>query len=135
MDRGAIFAPEAYARGKMLDHSGWAGILPRKITPSDVDAVIDSNGRQLLWELSSRSPAWADLKFGQRYLYENLVKSGKGRIVAACVHHRQPDEGQPIDTVEDVLAFQGMFYVSGGVKVTTVLPADRWVTFVEMMVA
>jgi hypothetical protein len=30
--RGSTYSEEAYARGKMLDHSGWDGLLPRNIT-------------------------------------------------------------------------------------------------------
>jgi len=55
--RGEIIAEQAYAQGKMLDHSGWTGFLPRNITPSDIDMVIANGQSMMLIEWSSRSSA------------------------------------------------------------------------------
>ena len=51
--RGGIYREAAYALGKMLNHSEWYGKLARGITASDIDFVIDANGRIIFGELSS----------------------------------------------------------------------------------
>jgi hypothetical protein len=81
--RGAVFTPEAYGRGKMPDHSGWAGILPRNITPSDVDMVFAEIGCFLLVEFIFRSAEFERLSPGQDLLYKNFVRLGDGLDLAA----------------------------------------------------
>ena len=106
--RGSIISQEAYARGKMLDHSAWRNTLPRNITPSDIDMVIDNNGIILMIELSSKTDRWHLLSRGQRLLYENIVWAGQGNIKAALalIHPEPPDK--QIDTVNDIISFSVM---------------------------
>jgi hypothetical protein len=92
----------------MLDHSGWASILPRKITPSDGDMILDNNGKILYVELSSRFCRWADLSEGQHRLYRNLLHVGPSAVAAILAHHAIPAEGVPINTVADIVEFTVM---------------------------
>jgi hypothetical protein len=112
MTRGQILYKDAYIRGKMLDHSSWSKILPRNITPSDIDAVIDNNGKILLIELSSKTSRWEELAYGQRLLYQNMVKAGNGKIFAALAHHNAPGD-RAIDTAKDIVAFTVMACLNG----------------------
>lgn len=127
MERGAIYAPQAYAQGKMLDNSGWK--LPRRITPSDVDFVLDNNGFLLVGEFSSRHTEWHQLDFGQQLMYQNLVKAGQGRIVAALCKHNVPTMSQ-IRTDVDVKSFQVMSMEGQKLAIASVLPGDKWLHFV-----
>lgn len=129
--KGEIYSLEAYARGKLLDHSGWCEVLPRGITPSDIDFVMDNNGRVLLGELNSRSCEWSLLPFGQRKVYESLVGAGAGNIVAVCCQHAIPSEGEKINTVTDVLRFQWLYLNREGYVVPSrVCDGSLWVRFV-----
>lgn len=119
--RGAIFAPEAYARGKMLESDDWHGLLPRNITPSDIDAVVtdsafpfgenlmivDNDKKILLMEFSTHTCLWSELKYGQRLAYANLVRVGKGAIMGVCALV-SPEYGKAINTVKDIVSFQVM---------------------------
>jgi len=88
----------------MLDHSGWYGVLPRGITPSDIDFVFDANGRLLLGELKSKVANWDNVPAGQRRLYQAFAMLG---CVCVVARHETP-EGKQIDTLRDVVAFQVM---------------------------
>lgn len=121
---GQIYNQERYLRGKLLDHSGWYGKLPRRITPSDIDFVFDNGKCQMLCELSSRRACWAALSAGQRRLYENLVKSGFGTIEAVCCWHA---DVPTINTFDDVIAFQVMrFAEHGGYCVGDIIGGEKW---------
>ena len=109
--RGDIFSTPAYAQGKMLDHSGWK--LPRNITPSDVDMVIDNDGSIIYGELSSWCSHWAGIKEGQRRLYQNAIRDGK-HCAVLCRHSVKPEERRQIDTCYDIESFEAMFWEPGG---------------------
>ena len=129
--RGEIYSTEAYARGKMLDHQGWNRVLPRNITPSDIDAVIENSksGIFIFMEYNSRTCNWCKLPQGQRRMYENLVVLGKGDAYAILVHHGIPEVGVPIDTLADALEFQVMEakerYGVWLTELSPVYPGDR----------
>lgn len=111
-ERGGIRNFEAYARGKMLDHSAWqkGGVrLPRLITPSDIDAVIDSAGWVLFWEISSAHADWSGIPRGQTLLFENAIFQTTNCAVV-CRHSVPLSEARPIDTRHDISAFQAMVY-------------------------
>src|SRR5687768_15001960 len=107
MSRGAIYNEQAYAQGKMLDHSEWK-LLPRKITPSDIDMCFDNRGWLLLCELSSKTPNWSDIPKGQFWLYKSMT--AKSRTIAALLKHNVKD--RQIDTLNDIQSFQVM--LAGG---------------------
>lgn len=129
--RGLIFAEQAYAQSKMLDHSGWQNKerpLPRKITASDIDFVFDNLGFVLYGELHRGRTEWKNLKFGQRLMYENLIKNTPNCAVL-CIHESPHDRA--IRTREDVIAFQPMFYDFGIVVCATCEGNEAWQKFVE----
>ena len=95
---GSIISREAYAQGKMLDHSGWQ--LSRGVTPSDIDMVIDSYGCCLWAELTSKSCDWNSLSTGQRILYDSLAKIPGNHIV--CLARHSVPSGKLIDTYKDI---------------------------------
>lgn len=125
MTRGQIYNRVRYEQAKMLDHSGWNGVLKRRITPSDCDMWIDFNGkRQLFVELKTTESL--ELGTGQRRAYENLLKIGQGKIVVAVARVNTPPD-RDIDTFRDVEAFQ-VWTVSE--KWPTIYGADKWQQFV-----
>ena len=96
--KGAIYDREAYLQSKLVDCSGWANremygkaILPRGITPSDIDVVmnpgmfqLDNGGHVLCIELSTKSATWANLSRGQYLAAQSMVTAGQGKIAAAA---------------------------------------------------
>lgn len=129
--RGEIYSLEAYARGKVLEHSEWAGVLPRKITPSDIDMVFDNNGKFLFCELNSQFADFESLDVGQYRLYRNLVLMGQGNVTAALLHHATPEPGVKIRTMSDVLSFQLMRFREDRVAVSKVYEGALWRKYVE----
>lgn len=117
----------------MTQSSARNGMLPRGITPSDVDLVFDSLGNILLTELSSQHERWEELERGQVRLYENFVRAGDGKIIAALCKHSV--QGRAICTAGDIDSFQVMF-LSGSPafgfspQVTAVVPGSFWQRFV-----
>ena len=123
--KGSILVKEAYAQGKMVESSGWANrekygtaILPRGITPSDIDVVfnpgtfmLDNAGHVLCVELSKQTNIWSQAKRGQYLAAQSLVKAGQGKIASAIGFHRTPTEEQ-IDLRESVESFSVMYYVA-----------------------
>jgi hypothetical protein len=97
---GAIICRDAYAQGKMLDHSGWN--LARGVTPSDIDIVVESFGCFLWCELTKNACDWDSLKIGQRMLYDSLSKIPGNHIV--CLARHSVPKGQLVNTFEDVEA-------------------------------
>ena len=126
--RGDIFSTPAYAQGKMLDHSGWK--LPRNITPSDVDMVIDNDGSIIYGELSSWCSHWAGIKEGQRRLYQNAIRDGK-HCAVLCRHSVKPEERRQIDTCYDIESFEAMFWDFGPVCSGVLDGNDGWQWFVR----
>lgn len=132
MTRGAIFSHEAYAQGKMIDHSGWT--LPRKISPSDIDAVIADGKKMLLLEFSSQHHNWNQLIHGQRRLYQDLIVVGQKQLWAVLLKHSVPKSRQ-IRSDEDIESFQLMLLNKKLEVITSdVIPcahSDRWMRFVH----
>lgn len=107
---GRILIEAAYAAGKMLDCSGWNGLLRSNITPSDVDLCFDNNGAVLFADFSIACDSWTQIKStlrGQRWLYESLIKSGP-HCAVICKHSVQAE--RLIDTLKDVERFQVMVW-------------------------
>jgi hypothetical protein len=102
---GAIYSEAAYAQGKMLDHSGWYGVLPKRITPSDIDAVWDNSGDILFGELSSQHETWGELSRGQILTYFNTI-GPVSRHFAVLLKHSV--FGRQIDTFKDIDSFHLM---------------------------
>lgn len=127
--RGSILVEQAYAQGKMLDHSSWR--LQRNITPSDVDLVVDSNGACLFAELSSQNQEWCQLRSGQRRLHEALIRGGP-HISALCFH--TVSATNQINTVSDITSFQLMLW-DHKVIILEIWDGERWPSFVEKFVA
>jgi len=130
---GKIMVEEAYARGKMLDNSGWRTVCPRGITPSDIDLVFDDkqSGRVIFGELSNGCKFWRDLPFGQRQLYSTRVVKGCGDTVAALLTHNVTS-GQ-IDTMRDIQTFQLMIYAAMfGYATTSLIQGDKFPVYVDL---
>ena len=98
--KGSIIAEQAYAQGKMIDHSSWGFASNR--TFSDVDAVFDNKG-QLIYVEFARSDyplSWDNISTGQRWLYKSMLENKKGSVaVLAC--HNVPSN-QKIDSKTDI---------------------------------
>lgn len=124
--RGAVYAEQAYAQGKMLDHSAWQ--LPRKITPSDFDCVFDNAGRIVFAEFSSSKEDWRQIDFGQRKAYISAIQ--RAPHVAALCKHSVPGN-MLINSRDDVERFQIMFGKGEGVFTTEVCSGDRWPRLIE----
>lgn len=134
MRRGAVNHEQAYAQGKMLDHSGWSNLLPRHITPSDIDAVFANGREMLLIELSSSAREWAEISKGQLRLYQDIVLASEGRLWAVLCHHKTPSN-QKILTDTDIVSFQVMVRNRETLKphsssVVAVGPENEWKQFV-----
>lgn len=133
--KGKIYCREAYAQAKMLDHSGWNGVLPRGITPSDIDMVIDNEGLVLFVEFSSKTASWHTLKsksYGQWKLHRNLVWNGRGTQFSALCH-LQPEPDKDINSMTDVIEFSLMLYDSkqDDVRESKVWTGDNWLAAVK----
>lgn len=132
--RGAIRSIEAYAQGKMLDHSAWREILPRNITPSDIDACFDNSGDILYCELTRHATTWLGddgkvhpkIGYGQFMLYFNAI-GPISKDLAVLLHHDVPAT-RAIDTRADIDAFQVM--VRKGDEVVFSPVWHRWEKFV-----
>jgi hypothetical protein len=140
-ERGAPIWEQAYALGKMLDHSAWQRdlpTLPRFITPSDIDATIsrrgdvdaiaadfDNAGRQILIEFSRTSEDWRELSRGQRLVYEGLLRTGP-HIAVLCHHDVAPELGRKICSRRDVTSVQVMLYDYGLIFTDVVRGNEHW---------
>lgn len=125
LPRGSILVEQAYAQGKMLDHSSW--VLPRNITPSDIDAVVDANGSVIFAELSTQCTTWGTLRKGQRLLHEALVRGGP-HCSALCFHSVGAE--RPINSKTDVDSFQLILFDHGLIELD-VWEGRFWPGFVE----
>lgn len=116
----------------MLNHSAWASLLPRNITPSDVDMTFDNHGDMLLCEISSQHTLWTQIKAGQLINYFSLI-APVSKHFAVLVSHNV--KGRQIDTVADIESFHIMIRKD---KVMLFWPgvdraagASQWVKFVQ----
>ena len=138
-ERGAVYAEEHYKHSKMLDHSSWLKgerILPRKITGSDIDCpqltYFDNWGAQLIMEFvrCSEPKQWHDIKWGQRWGYQSLIRNSR-HVGVVCCHDISHETGRMIDTRYDVTAFQVMAVEGAMVSASGVFEGnDRWQEFV-----
>lgn len=115
-ERGGIRNADAYARGKMLDHSAWQREvpLPNLVTPSDIDMVFDNKGWILFCEISSQYAEWPILReskggTGQVRLYEAAVEDSI-HCAVLCKHSVPLVPQRPIDSRADIESFQVMLY-------------------------
>jgi hypothetical protein len=148
--RGEIHVEDAYAQAKMLDNSGWQDrekyghlVLPRFITPSDIDFVVsngnviqipfylDDNGKIIYCELmrSHTSIEWKDLRRGQKLGYHNMIVSSP-HCAVLCRHEVSPEMGRKIDTRKDILEFQVVVYDFGFITTKVYKGNDQWQRFV-----
>lgn len=116
---GSIICQEAYAQGKMLDHSGWN--LARGVTPSDIDMVVESYGCFLFIELTKGCCDWSNLKTGQRILYDSLAKIPGNHVV--CLARHSVSSGRYVDTYMDIEAAL-VRWATG--KKSLLLEASQW---------
>jgi len=134
---GSIFSQEAYALGKMLDHSSWwrdPPKLPRGITPSDTDyppipLCFDNNGWVLWCELSSSFSAWHQVQTGQKWLYESILRNSQ-HFGVLCQHNVRPEMQRPINTRYDIQSFQVMLWDFGYVRSNVITGNGMWQKFV-----
>lgn len=132
--RGAIRHRERYSQG--YDHSEWGRILPRKITPSDVDVVFDNmlNARQMFCEFTSSFRLWSQKPRGQRLLYQQLLSTSNYQNASVlCYHEVEPSRN--IRTAEDVISFHVMRKVNGRVclfpEENRPYRGENWIEFVK----
>jgi hypothetical protein len=132
---GRIIREEAYALSKMLDSSGWNGLLRQKITPSDIDLMFDNDGSVLYVDFSITYDNWNDLGQalkGQRRAYESNIRYGP-HCAAVCKHSVTPEMGRRIDTFRDVDRFQAMIWDFEPV-LSPIFDGALWSTFVKVWV-
>ena len=132
--RGSVRHAARYKQG--YDHSSWASVLPRKITPSDIDVVFDNllHGRQLFCEFTSREALWTEKAHGQRVLYQQILRTTNYSSACVLCFHSVPSH-LLIDSLKDVNSFHVMRCVDGEVVYT---PGDKrtfhgslWTDFVK----
>jgi len=122
---GGIRCPEAYAQGKMLDHSWWSGQMRGKITPSDIDMVVESYGCALFCEISRDHETLDDLATGQRILLQTLARLAGGHCVV-LLRHGLFSLSKPIDTANDIMS--ATVYFDAGTS-SVVLDGSEWREF------
>ena len=122
---GGIRCPEAYAQGKMLDHSWWSGRMRGKITPSDIDMVVESYGHALFCEISRDHETLDDLPTGQRILLQTLARLAGGHCVV-LLRHGLFSLSKPIDTANDIMS--ATVYFDAGTRSVT-LDGSEWREF------
>ena len=134
---GSIISEQAYAQGKMLDHSEWHGLLPRGATPSDIDMLIANRKKMIFVEFSRNCDDWEQLNTGQCWLYEDIVRNGAGKVIAALLQHSVPTD-RTVRTISDVERFQIMYLSPmSEIKTTRTFETEHgfcWRRFVEQWV-
>jgi hypothetical protein len=133
VNNGKIRNEDAFAQGKMHDSSGWYGILPRKIMPSDIDLVFDNNGRCVFLEMTKNTSCWGQWKAmncGQYRLFSTLIRQGEGKHVYVLWFHNTPVE-QCVDTRMGCLSFSVMFWGGGTLREIEFFLGDGWPRFVD----
>lgn len=118
---GRILCEQAYAQGKMLDSSGWDGVLARRITPSDIDFYVESSGCYLFAEFSRDCVELGCLSRGQELAYTRLSRLPGGHAVAVCKH--SVPTSRAINTKADVEACT--VYFASGTK-SVLLCNEQW---------
>lgn len=105
--RGAVYNDGRYRQG--YDHTPWIDILPRNITPSDIDAVFDNmlHQRSLFCDFSSEVCLWKDKNLGQRLVYQQQVLGSQYKHCSILCYHEVPI-GTDINSALDVKSFHVM---------------------------
>lgn len=124
---GAILIEEAYAAGKMLDHSEWQNILPRGITPSDIDMFIESHGMFLWCELKYGYCRWNNLSVGQRIAFRKLMFSNPRKHFICLLTHLC--DNIQINTVTDIESVY-LYLAKERVLFELSIPFGKWPDFV-----
>lgn len=122
---GGIRCPEAYAQGKMLDHSWWSGQMARGITPSDTDMFIESAGCFLWCEISRDCETIEDIcraSKGQGIALRRLSRI-QGMHAVAVLCHGLFSLSRPINTATDIRT--ATVYFNSGASVVT-LDGEQW---------
>jgi hypothetical protein len=127
---GMILNEQAYARGKMLDHSGMVGQLARGSMPSDIDFILDNNGSMIFAELSRWMTEWTQTSKGQRWLYESLIKTGI-HCAVLCKHSVELETRRKIYTWTDIESFQIMIWHHGMVITEVIQGQEKWQSFIK----
>ena len=119
---GGIRCVEGYAQGKMLDHSWWSGKMRGRITPSDIDMVVESYGCFLWCEISRDCRTADEMPTGQKILLKNLAKLN-GTHAVAVLYHGLMSQSKQIDTANDIET--ATVYFDGGTASVTLDP-EEW---------
>ncbi len=100
--RGRIRLRMAYAQGKMLNHGSWQ--FTKNRTFSDIDAVLDNDGKVLFVELERRAYPinWPAIGTGQAWLYESVCQASNYFACALARHNVEGDDVE-IDSRNDIL--------------------------------
>lgn len=132
--RGVVKHRARFAQ--QVEHDGWCDVLPRNITPSDIDVVFDNmlRSRTLFCEFSSAVSLWSGKENGQRYLYQQLLKTNNYQNGCVLCHHNIP-VGKNVNSLRDVVSFQVMRADKG---VVYFMPSESksfqgtlWIEFVK----
>ncbi len=121
---------------QQIEHNGWCDILPRNITPSDIDVVFDNMmlARMLFCEFSSAVSIWGGKPVGQRYAYQQLLKTNNYQNGCVLCRHDVP-VGQNVNSLRDVVSFHLMRANRGLVyflpSETEPFHGSIWVDFVK----
>lgn len=121
---------------QQIEHDGWFGALPRKISPSDIDVVFDNMlmARTLFCEFSSAVSVWSGKEIGQQYLYQQLLKTNNYKNGSVLCRHNIPVE-RNVNSLNDVVSFHVMRAKAGVVyfmpSETEPFPGTLWVDFVK----
>ena len=121
---------------QQIEHNGWCDVLPRSITPSDIDVVFDNmmRSRTLFCEFSSAVFLWDGKEKGQRYLYQQLLKTNNYQNACVLCHHNVPIE-KNVNSLRDVVSFHVMRANRGLIyflpSESEAFPGTLWVDFVN----
>ena len=132
--RGTVKYRDRFAQ--QVEHDGWCDILPRNITPSYIDVVFDNMrlARVLFCEFSSAVSLWGGKPGGQRYLYQQLLKTNNYKNGCVLCRHDVPVE-RNVNSFKDVVSFHVMRASAGLVyfmpSETEYFPGALWVDFVK----
>ena len=126
--RGVVLSEDAYAQGKMLDHSEWFGRLPRGSTPSDIDMVYDNASKVLYCELNRNFEHWMQVNRAQRWMYENILIGSEN-----CSVLLRHDVGidRKIKTASDIISFHPIVWSNNFIIASRIFyGSSHWQRFV-----
>ena len=91
-----VLYPKRFKEAQAADFDGlfhWDFLLPAfvgtKITPTDIDAVIERNGSCLFFETKQKN---ADIKLGQTITFNTLLHQGRGLNFLIFLQAKRPEE-------------------------------------------